>query len=66
MTQAQKRFERRLIYFDVDTQNANFRGNPLCQATTRHTHISSDHTTGKRLKTMKTEREKTYLFWVEF
>ena len=26
------------------------------------THISSDHTTGKRLKTTKAEIEKTYLF----
>ena len=28
-----KRFKRTLIYFDKDTQYANFRGNPLCQAT---------------------------------
>ena len=31
-----KRFKRTLIYFDADTQYANFRGNPLCQATKRH------------------------------
>ena len=27
-----KRFKRTLIYYDTDTQSANFRGNPLCQA----------------------------------
>ena len=25
-----KRFKRTLIYFEIDTQYANFRGNPLC------------------------------------
>ena len=41
-----KRFKRTLINFDTDTQYANFRGNPLCQAAKRHL-------TDKRLKTMK-------------
>ena len=31
-----KRFKRTLIYFDTDTQYANFRENFLCQATKRH------------------------------
>ena len=31
-----KRFKRMLIYFNTDTQYANFRGNPLYQATKRH------------------------------
>ena len=30
------RFKRTLIYFNTDTQYANFRGNPLYQATKRH------------------------------
>ena len=31
-----KRFKRTLIYFNTDTQYANFRGNPLYQATKTH------------------------------
>ena len=31
-----KRFKRTLIYFNTDTQYANFRGNPLYQASKRH------------------------------
>ena len=31
-----KRFKRTLIYYDIDTQSANFWGNPLRQATKRH------------------------------
>ena len=31
-----KRFKRTLIYFDTDTQNGNFQGNLLYQATKRH------------------------------
>ena len=31
-----KRFKRTLIYFYTDTQYANYRGNPLYQATKRH------------------------------
>ena len=31
-----KRFKRTLIYFNTDTQYANFRGNPLYQTTKRH------------------------------
>ena len=31
-----KRFKRTLIYFNTDTQDANFGGNPLCQAPKRH------------------------------
>ena len=34
------RFKRTLIYFDTDTQYANFWGNPLCQATKRHLNNS--------------------------
>ena len=34
--QTQKRFKQTLIYFDTDTQYANFRGNPFCQAAKRH------------------------------
>ena len=33
--QTQKRFKRTLIYFNMDTQYAHFRGNPLYQATKR-------------------------------
>ena len=35
-----KRFKRTLIYYDTDTQYANFRGNPLRQATKRHLNNS--------------------------
>ena len=44
----------------TDTQFANFRGNPLCQATKRHLTV-------KWLKTMKNEMriEITDLFLVE-
>ena len=38
-----ERFKRTLIYFDTDTQYANFWRNALCQATKRHL-------TDKRLK----------------
>ena len=31
-----KRFKRKLIYFNTNTQYAHFRGNPFCQATKRH------------------------------
>ena len=31
--QTHKRFKRTLIYLDTNTHSANFRGNPLCQAT---------------------------------
>ena len=31
-----ERFKRTLIYFDTDTQYANFQGNPLRQATKWH------------------------------
>ena len=34
--QTNKRFKRTLIYYDTDSQSANFRGNPLRQATKRH------------------------------
>ena len=34
------RFQRTLIYYDIDTQSAHFRGNPLCQATKRHLNNS--------------------------
>ena len=40
-----KRFKLRLIYFNTDTQYANFRGNPLYEATKRHL-------TDKRSKTI--------------
>ena len=53
-----KRFKRTLIYFNTNTQYANFRGNPLYQATKGHL------TTDKRLKTMK--NKKAYLVLVEF
>ena len=43
-------FKQTLIYFDTNTQYANFRGNHLCQATT-----------DKWLKTMKNERERENL-----
>ena len=36
MIQTHKRFKRTLVYYVTDTQSANFRGNPLCQATKRH------------------------------
>ena len=45
-----KRFKRTLIYFDTNTQYANFGGNPLCQATKRH--LAKD----EQLKMMKNER----------
>ena len=34
--QTHKRFKRTLIYYDTDTQSANFWSNPLCQATKQH------------------------------
>ena len=57
--QTYKRFKRTLIYYDTDTQSANVRGNPLCQATKRHLTV-------KRLKTMKNEMLNLSLFlgWV--
>ena len=36
-----KGFKRTLIYYDPDTQSANFRGNPLRQATKGHLNNSS-------------------------
>ena len=54
-----KRFKRMLIYFNTDTQYANFRGNPLYQATKRHL-------TNKRLKTMRNERKRVISFWLSF
>ena len=35
-----KRLKRTLICYDTDKQFANFRGNPLCQATKRHLNNS--------------------------
>ena len=32
-TETHNRFKTTLIYYDIDTQSANFRGNPLRQAT---------------------------------
>ena len=48
-TQTHTKFKTTLIYYDTDTQSANFRGNPLCQATKRHLTV-------KRLKTMKNDK----------
>ena len=58
-SQTHKSFERTLIYQDTSTRSANFRGNPLCQATKRHLTV-------KWLKTMKNEKrsEITSLFWL--
>ena len=42
LTQAHKRFKRTRIYYDTDTQYANFRGNPLCHATRRHFTVKND------------------------
>ena len=53
-----KRFKRTLIYFETDTQYANFRGNPLHQATKRHLN--------NRSKTMKDERKRLILFGFSF
>ena len=44
-SETHKTFERTLIYYDTDTQLANFGGNPLRQA------IKRLKTTVKRLKT---------------
>ena len=38
--QTQKTFNRTLIYYDTDTQSANFRGNPLRQATKKR-HLNN-------------------------
>ena len=38
--QTHKRFKRTLNYYDIDTQSANVRGNPLRQATKRHLNNS--------------------------
>ena len=52
-----KRFKRRLIYFNTDTQYANFAGNPLYRATKRHLN-------NKGLKpTKKNEKDS---FWLRF
>ena len=50
--------KKALIYLNTDTQYANFRGNPLYEATKR--------TTYKRLKTMKNERKRLILSWLSF
>jgi len=47
-----KRFKRTLIYLDTNTQSANFRGNPLCQAT------EEGEATKKLNKTKKLEEER--------
>ena len=52
-----KRFRQTLIYFNTDTQYANFRGNPLHQATKRHLN-------NKQSKMMKNERKRILLFWL--
>ena len=39
--QTHERFKRTFIYYDIDTQSAHFRGNPLRQATKRHLNNSS-------------------------
>ena len=59
-----KRFKRTLIYLDTNTQSANFRGNPLYQAT--NTTLKKKQLNGE--KTMKDEMrsETTYLFWLSF
>ena len=50
-----KSFKRTLIYYDTDTQSANFRGNPFDK-------LQNDaYTTVKRLKKMK--NEVTYLLF---
>ena len=36
-----KRFKRKRIYFNTDTQYSNFRGNPLYKATKRHSSQGS-------------------------
>ena len=38
--QTHKRFKRTLIFYDIDTQSANFQSNPLRQATKRHLNKS--------------------------
>ena len=47
--QIYRRFKRTLIHYDIDTEYANVRGNPLHQATKRHLN----NTTVIRLKMMK-------------
>ena len=46
-------------YFDTDTQYANFRGNPLSQATKRHLNRQTVKNDEKR-------ERKTYLVLAEF
>ena len=60
MSQTHKRFKRTLIYYDTDTQSANFWGNPLRQATKQHVAV-------KRLKTMNNQKRKEITsFLVDF
>ena len=47
--QIHKRFKRTRIYYDADTQSANLRGDPLCQA-------MKTRLTAKRLKKRKQVR----------
>ena len=39
--QTHERFKRTFIYYDIDTQSAHFRGDPLRQATKGHLNNSS-------------------------
>ena len=57
-----KRFKRTLIYFNTDTQYANFRGNPFCQTTKRHLNNRETVKNDEKLK----EKNKPILFWLSF
>ena len=41
--QTHKRFKRTLIYLDTNTQSANFRGNPLCQAQKKRRNYNNNN-----------------------
>ena len=51
-----KSFKRTLIYFNTDTQYANFQGNPLIKPQ------NNTFTTDQRLKMMKNERKDLSCF----
>ena len=56
-----KRFKTTLIYYDTDTQYANFRGNALRQATKRHLNNSE---TVKNDEKINEKETYPFFFWL--
>ena len=55
-----RRFKRTLVYFNTDTQYANFGEIPFIKPQ------NDTYTTDKRPKTLKNERKGFILFWLSF